>query len=51
MRFKRMAINIFFIIAFVILDLVIIAPFIAETRFDAAERLIAGYMWKDAEKR
>src|SRR3989338_3933990 len=44
-------INIFLIISFACLAIIIRAPFIAEARFDAAERLIAGYMWKDAEKR
>lgn len=44
-------INIFLIILFICLAVVIIAPFMAQAQFDAAERLVAGYMWKDAEKR
>lgn len=44
-------INISLIISFVCLAVVIIAPFMAQARFDAAERLVTNYMWKDAEKR
>ena len=49
MKIKQIAVIIVLMAGFVCLVAIVIAPFMAELRFDSAEKLIAQYRWKDAE--
>lgn len=46
---KRISINIILIIAFAALSFIVLTSLIAEIQFGSAEKLIAKYLWKDAE--
>ena len=49
MKLKRISISIILIFEFFCLAVVIIMPLLAEIQFNSVEKLIAKYLWKDAE--
>ena len=49
MKIRQIVVGILLITGFLCLVVVIAMPLIAQLHFDSAERLIAGYLWKDAE--
>lgn len=48
---KRILINAIMAAAFICVPVIVIVPFMAEIRFNAAKKCVAGYLWIDAEKR
>ncbi len=46
---RQIALNAVLIVTFAGIFFILLTPFLAQTQFDSAEKLIAKYLWKDAE--